>query len=163
MMLRALVLALVPLLGPGCDRSVAAQPPPPPTDKSDKVVKTEDEWRKILTPDQFHVLREHGTERAFSGAYWDKHDKAVYVCAACGKRLFSSEQKFDSGTGWPSFWAPIAPGAVATEKDDSYGMERTEVHCPRCGGHLGHVFDDGPKPTGLRYCINSVSLRAVAP
>jgi peptide-methionine (R)-S-oxide reductase len=157
-MMRAWVLGLVTLLG-HCGRLAT----PTPTPSEDKVVKSDEEWRKLLPPDAFHILRERGTEPAFTGAYWDKHDRAVYVCAACGKRLFSSEQKFDSGTGWPSFWDPIAPGAVATSDDASYGMVRTEVHCPRCGGHLGHVFDDGPPPTGKRYCINSLSLRAVAP
>jgi peptide-methionine (R)-S-oxide reductase len=130
-------------------------------DQHDKVIKTEAEWRALLTPEQYHVLREHGTERAFTGAFHDSHEHAVYVCAACGKELFRSEEKFDSGTGWPSFWQPINATAVGTTSDDSAGMERTEVHCSRCGGHLGHVFDDGPEPTGLRYCINSVSLRQV--
>ena len=128
---------------------------------SDKVVKSEAEWRKALTPEQFHVLREKGTERAFTGAYHDAHDKATYVCAACGQPLFASDQKFESGTGWPSFTAPIAAGRVDQDQDTTLGMVRTEVHCSRCGGHLGHVFDDGPAPTGLRYCINSVSLRQV--
>ena len=128
-----------------------------------RIVKTDAEWKKLLTPEQFHVLREHGTERAFTGAYCDSHDKATYVCAACGQPLFSSDQKFDSGTGWPSFYAPITDGRVASEDDQTLGMVRTEVHCSRCGGHLGHVFDDGPAPTGLRYCINSVALKQVKP
>ena len=125
---------------------------------SDKVVKTEEEWKKELTPQQYEVLRRQGTERAFTGRLWDNHEKGVYRCAACGNDLFTSETKFDSGTGWPSFHAPVARENVETEQDNSLFMSRTEVHCSRCGGHLGHVFDDGPRPTGLRYCINSVSL-----
>ncbi len=130
---------------------------------SEKVVKTEEEWRRLLSPEQYRVLREKGTERAFSGAYHDAHDPARYLCAACGGELFGSEEKFDSRTGWPSFYAPVSEKSVETEIDRSHGMVRTEVHCARCGGHLGHVFTDGPAPTGLRYCINSVSLKAAAP
>jgi peptide-methionine (R)-S-oxide reductase len=126
-----------------------------------KEQKTEDEWRKLLTPSQFTVLRQKGTEPAFTGAYWASHDPALYLCAGCGNELFSSESKFDSGTGWPSFFEPVATNNVQTETDQSHGMDRTEVLCSRCGGHLGHVFDDGPEPTGLRYCINSISLKAV--
>ena len=125
---------------------------------SDKVNKTEQDWRSELTPEQFHVCREKGTERAFTGRYWDTKDAGVYRCVACGEPLFSSDTKFDSGTGWPSFWQPLGEQAVETETDQSLGMTRTEVHCRRCGSHLGHVFPDGPRPTGLRYCINSVSL-----
>lgn len=123
------------------------------------VQKTEAEWKKQLTPIQFNVLRLKGTERAFTGAYWDHHEKGQYVCAGCGQPLFASDTKFESGTGWPSFYQPLKEDAVAIHKDLSYGMIREEVVCSRCGGHLGHVFDDGPQPTGLRYCMNSVSLK----
>ena len=122
--------------------------------------KTDAEWRAALTREEYEVLRRKGTERAFTGAYWNAHGDAEYLCAGCGAQLFSSEAKFDSGTGWPSFTAPADPGAVATETDSSHGMLRTEVTCRRCGGHLGHLFNDGPAPTGQRYCINSISLKA---
>jgi peptide-methionine (R)-S-oxide reductase len=127
----------------------------------EKIVKPEAEWKKILTPEQYNVLREHGTERAFTSPLNHNKEKGVYVCAACGLTLFSSDTKFDSGTGWPSFWAPIDPAHIGTKSDRSFFMDRTEVHCARCGGHLGHVFPDGPKPTGLRYCMNGVSLKFV--
>jgi len=123
-----------------------------------KLIKPMEEWRKILTPEEFHVLREKGTERPFTGKHLYNKKKGIYVCAACGNELFSSDKKFDSGTGWPSFWAPIAEDKVELEADNSLGMQRTEALCNQCGGHLGHVFYDGPKPTGHRFCINSVAL-----
>ncbi|HWB56952.1 MAG TPA: peptide-methionine (R)-S-oxide reductase MsrB [Gaiellaceae bacterium] len=123
-----------------------------------KVEKTEQEWRAELTPEQYRVLREHATERAFTGAYWDAKDPGVYRCAGCGAELFRAETKFDSGTGWPSFHSPADESAVETQRDWGLIVPRTEVHCAACGGHLGHVFPDGPEPTGLRYCINSCAL-----
>ncbi len=123
-----------------------------------KVVKSEEEWRQQLTPEQFAVCRKKGTERAFTGKYWDNHEPGTYKCVACGAPLFSSEAKYESGTGWPSFCEPIDPANVETEEDKSLFMRRTEVHCTACGSHLGHVFPDGPRPSGLRYCLNSVSL-----
>ena len=125
-----------------------------------KIQKSEAEWRANLTPIQYHVLREKGTERAFTGAYWDEHRPGIYRCAACGNELFDAGTKFESGTGWPSFYQPLDPSAVETEKDRTLFMTRTEVHCARCGGHLGHIFNDArDQPTGLRYCINSASLK----
>jgi peptide-methionine (R)-S-oxide reductase len=124
----------------------------------DRIRKSEEEWRAELTPEQFRVLREHGTEPAFTGAYNDVKASGRFLCAGCGLELFDAETKFNSGTGWPSFYKPIAEDAVEEQRDVSHGMIRREVHCGRCGGHLGHVFEDGPHPTGLRYCINSVSL-----
>jgi peptide-methionine (R)-S-oxide reductase len=125
---------------------------------NDKIVKSDAEWRQQLTPEQYRVLRGHGTERAFTGKYADHHEDGVYVCAGCGTPMFDSKSKFESGTGWPSFYQPADPATVESKTDRNLFMTRTEVHCARCAGHLGHVFPDGPKPTGLRYCINAASL-----
>jgi len=130
----------------------------PEKDAKPEFMKSEEEWRRQLTPEQYQVARRKGTEPAFTGQYWNHHEDGTYSCVCCGNPLFESDTKFDSGTGWPSFSAPIAPESVGTETDSNYGMRRVEVVCNKCGAHLGHVFEDGPTPTGLRYCMNSASL-----
>ena len=153
----------------GCNSAPAPEPAVAPsvqqstntsaTNMNSKTTKTDADWKKELTPEQYSVLRQKGTERAFTGKYWDTKDKGVYRCAGCGEMLFESDTKFDSGCGWPSFYAPASKTVVAESDDNSHLMKRTEVLCAKCGGHLGHVFNDGPNPTGLRYCINSASLK----
>lgn len=146
---------------PGPEKLSAAKSalPSPTTNMNPTVIKSDAEWKKQLTPEQYEILRQKGTERAFTGAYWNTKVKGTYKCAGCGELLFASDTKFDSGCGWPSFYAPAASNVVAEAKDESHFMTRTEVLCAKCGGHLGHVFDDGPNPTGLRYCINSGAIQ----
>jgi peptide-methionine (R)-S-oxide reductase len=160
-MLLIFILAL--FLSPGCVSEVSPDsndqyPGQGGDDMADKVVKTDEEWRQILTPEQYDITRRKGTEPPFTGEFYDFHEQGTYRCVCCGNALFSSEEKFDSGTGWPSFWAPISDQSIETAIDTSYGMVRTEVMCRSCDAHLGHVFEDGPPPTGLRYCINSIAL-----
>jgi len=128
------------------------------TVKAEKIMKTEAEWRELLSPEQFQIMRKKGTEPAFTGALVNNHDDGIYRCAGCGAELFASDTKFESGSGWPSFWLPVTASAIAAHEDNSYGMRRIEVTCARCDAHLGHLFPDGPRPTGMRYCINSASL-----
>jgi len=153
-----LVIAFSFIACNGNSQNPSASTQKPKSTMSDKVEKTEEEWKKVLSPEQYEVLREKGTERPFSGKYYLHTGKGVYVCAACGAELFRSDTKFDAGCGWPSFSDVVDSTRVVYTKDMSHGMIRTEITCARCGGHLGHVFDDGPAPTGLRYCINSVSI-----
>lgn len=150
-------LVIFAMLIAACNRHAAPTNTTPPPMKPE-IVKTEEEWKNVLTPEQYRILREKGTERAFTGAYWDNHDRGIYSCAACGTQLFESDSKFDIGCGWPSFYKPLNEIIISEARDTTYGMIRTEVMCSKCGGHLGHVFPDGPPPTGLRYCINSGAL-----
>lgn len=156
--LLGIIGAVATVIGTAGGAPESRDTPPAAWNLKDKVVKADAEWRRALTPTQYRVLRAHGTEPAFTGALWNQHLPGLYRCAGCGLELFSAGAKFDSGMGWPSFWQPIKAGHIAEEPDRSLFIARTEVHCARCGGHLGHVFDDGPKPTGRRYCINSAAL-----
>ena len=153
-----LAASTVPAGGPASTKAAAGRGATMQDDRPGKLVLTETEWRARLTPEAYRILRERRTERAFSGRFWNEHRDGIYVCAGCGQPLFDATAKFDSGTGWPSYFEPIDDSAVETEPDRSWFTVRTEVHCARCGGHLGHVFEDGPAPTGLRYCINSAAL-----
>lgn len=165
---RCTVLGLICVLGGAAGCLANGQPPPPNSETSKKtapsvgakerVVKSDEQWKKSLSPEQYRILRKKGTERAFTGKYNDEKRAGTYVCAGCGHPLFHSDHKFDSGSGWPSFYKPVSDGKVEEESDTTFGMTRTEILCARCGGHLGHVFRDGPNPTGLRYCVNSASL-----
>ncbi|MFO0363013.1 MAG: peptide-methionine (R)-S-oxide reductase MsrB [Flavobacteriales bacterium] len=151
---------LVALSACGQQQSIPTQSQTPSNSHpmSDLKTRSDEDWKNVLTSEEYRVMREHGTERAFTGEFWDHHEHGTYTCAACGEPLFASSTKFDSGTGWPSYFQPVNDSCVEETRDTSYGMIRREVHCAKCGGHLGHVFEDGPRPTGLRYCINSVSL-----
>ena len=153
-MKKSIQIILLTIMVAGC-----TQAQPKKTAKTFEVTKTSAEWKKQLTPEQYRVTREEGTEPPFKNEYFDNHEKGSYSCIGCGQVLFSSTTKFESGTGWPSFYQPISAKAVEQSRDEQFGMVRNEVHCSRCGSHLGHVFDDGPKPTGLRYCMNSASLK----
>lgn len=160
---RTLVMTLALALGvagmpPAGDAGPVKTEPAKTKRGVEKITKSEDEWKRLLTPEQFRVLRREGTERAFTGKYWNHHADGIYRCAGCGLELFRSDTKFESGSGWPSYWAPIAREHVNEVVDRTLGMARVEIECARCGGHLGHRFDDGPKPTGQRYCMNSASL-----
>ncbi len=159
----ALALMVFIVLSPGSSGRAVAKPAPAArsTTRIVPVVRSDAEWAKRLTPEQFRVLRREGTETAFTGKYWNQHAPGTYVCAACGLELFSSRTKYDSGTGWPSFWQPIAKSNVREVTDNAFGEVRAEIECARCGGHLGHVFTDGPPPTSLRYCMNSVALNFI--